>query len=87
MSSGPSGLVLPLSAISGGRDREVAVGDHLRFSPPADVNGLWPHGCYHIDPASRLDEPRLLIMSDEGNEKKNEPARYMMLDYGQLTER
>ena len=32
-------------------------------------------------------EPRLLIMSDEGNEKKNEPARYMMLDYGQLTER
>lgn len=30
--------------------------------------------------------PRLLIMSDEGNEKKNEPARYMMLDYGQLTD-
>lgn len=29
-------------------------------------------------------EPRLLIMSDEGNEKKNEPARYMMLDYGQI---
>ncbi|MBS1302152.1 Pycsar system effector family protein [Loktanella sp. SALINAS62] len=30
--------------------------------------------------------PRLLIMSDEGSEKKNEPARYMMLDYGQLAE-
>lgn len=30
--------------------------------------------------------PHLLIMSDEGNEKKNEPARYMMLDYGQLSE-
>ena len=30
--------------------------------------------------------PRLLIMSDEGNEDKNEPARYMMLDYGQLGE-
>jgi hypothetical protein len=30
--------------------------------------------------------PRLLIMSDEGNEDKNEPARYMMLDYGQLAE-
>lgn len=29
-------------------------------------------------------EARLLIMSDEGNEDKNEPARYMMLDYGQL---
>lgn len=30
--------------------------------------------------------PQLLIMSDEGSEKKNEPARYMMLDYTQLTE-
>ncbi|TRW94811.1 hypothetical protein FNJ84_18275 [Paracoccus sp. M683] len=29
-------------------------------------------------------QPRLLIMSDEGSEKKNEPARYMMLDYEQL---
>lgn len=29
-------------------------------------------------------EPRLLIMSDEGSEDKNEPARYMILDYGQL---
>ena len=29
-------------------------------------------------------EPRLLLMSDEGNEKKNRPARYMMLEYDQL---
>ncbi|MDP5308204.1 Pycsar system effector family protein [Paracoccus spongiarum] len=28
--------------------------------------------------------PHILLMSDEGSEKKNEPARYMMLDYGQL---
>ena len=29
-------------------------------------------------------QPRLLIMSDEGNADKNEPAKYMMLDYEQL---
>lgn len=29
-------------------------------------------------------QPRLLLMSDEGNEKKNRPARYMMLEYSQL---
>ena len=29
--------------------------------------------------------PRLMIMSDEGNEKKNEPARYMMLDYDEIS--
>ena len=29
-------------------------------------------------------QPRLLLMSDEGNEKKNRPARYMMLEYDQL---
>ncbi|SCY66068.1 DUF3616 domain-containing protein [Paracoccus tibetensis] len=40
-----------------------------------------------IDSINIDGEPRLLIMSDEGSEKKNEPARYMMLDYGQLTER
>lgn len=28
--------------------------------------------------------PRLLLMSDEGDEKKNRPARYMMLEYSQL---
>lgn len=37
-----------------------------------------------IDSILVHDEPRLLIMSDEGNEKKNRPARYMMLDYDQL---
>lgn len=30
-------------------------------------------------------EPRLLLMSDDGNEQKNRPARYMMLEYDQLT--
>lgn len=29
-------------------------------------------------------QPRLLIMSDEGNPKKDRPAKYMILDYGQL---
>lgn len=37
-----------------------------------------------IDTITVGGEPRLLIMSDEGNEKKNRPAKYMMLDYGQL---
>lgn len=37
-----------------------------------------------IDSITLSGEPRLLIMSDEGSEKKNEPARYMMLDYEQL---
>ncbi|MFV0301614.1 MAG: Pycsar system effector family protein [Paracoccus sp. (in: a-proteobacteria)] len=36
-----------------------------------------------IDSITLSGEPRLLIMSDEGSEK-NEPARYMMLDYEQL---
>jgi hypothetical protein len=30
-------------------------------------------------------ESRLLIMSDEGNAKKQKPARYMLLGYGQLS--
>lgn len=30
--------------------------------------------------------PHILLMSDEGSEKKNEPARYMMLDYAQLSD-
>lgn len=38
-----------------------------------------------IDSITVDGEARLLIMSDEGNPDKNEPARYMMLDYGQLT--
>lgn len=29
-------------------------------------------------------QPRLLLMSDEGNKKKDRPARYMMLEYDQL---
>lgn len=37
-----------------------------------------------IDSIMINGEPRLLLMSDEGNEKKNRPARYMMLEYGQL---
>lgn len=37
-----------------------------------------------IDSITVDGQPRLLIMSDEGSEKKNEPARYMMLDYEQL---
>lgn len=37
-----------------------------------------------IDSVMVHGEPRLLIMSDEGDPKKNRPAKYMMLDYGQL---
>ncbi|NHF72094.1 DUF3616 domain-containing protein [Paracoccus xiamenensis] len=38
-----------------------------------------------IDSITIHGEPRLLIMSDEGNPKKNEPARYMLLEYNQLS--
>jgi len=37
-----------------------------------------------IDSITIHGEPRLLIMSDEGNEQKNQFAKYMMLDYNQL---
>ena len=37
-----------------------------------------------IDSIIVQGEPRLLLMSDEGNEKKNRPARYMMLEYDQI---
>ncbi|SFA53434.1 hypothetical protein SAMN04487972_1112 [Paracoccus halophilus] len=37
-----------------------------------------------IDAITIDGEPRLLLMSDEGNEKKNRPARYMMLKYDQI---
>lgn len=38
-----------------------------------------------IDSITIHDEPRLLIMSDEGDPKKDEPARYMLLEYDQLS--
>ena len=37
-----------------------------------------------IDSVTIDGESRLMIMSDEGNEKKQRPAKYMMLDYDQL---
>ncbi|MFV2029370.1 DUF3616 domain-containing protein [Neisseria sp. S1] len=37
-----------------------------------------------IDSVTINGESRLMIMSDEGNEKKKRPAKYMMLDYNQL---
>ena len=39
-----------------------------------------------IDSITINGESRLMIMSDEGNEKKQRPAKYMMLDYDQLKE-
>lgn len=39
-----------------------------------------------IDSITVQGVPQLLLMSDEGNEKKNEPARYMMLDYAEIRE-
>lgn len=37
-----------------------------------------------IDSVTVHGEPRLLIMSDEGDEKKKRPARYMMMEYSQI---
>lgn len=37
-----------------------------------------------IDSITIDGEARLLLMSDEGSKKKNRPAQYMMLEYGQL---
>ena len=37
-----------------------------------------------IDSITINGESRLMIMSDEGSEKKQRPAKYMMLDYNQL---
>lgn len=37
-----------------------------------------------IDSIMIFGEPRLLIVSDEGNAKQGRPAKYMMLDYKQL---
>ena len=38
-----------------------------------------------IDSVTIGDEPRLIIMSDDGNAKKGRPAKYLLLDYDQLT--
>lgn len=38
-----------------------------------------------IDSITVNGESRLLIMSDEGNVKKEKPAKYMLLEYGQLS--
>jgi hypothetical protein len=39
-----------------------------------------------IDSVMVHGQPRLLLMSDEGDAKKNRPARYMFLDYKELEE-
>ena len=38
-----------------------------------------------IDSVHIGDEPRLIIMSDDGNAKKGRPAKYLLLDYDQLS--
>ena len=38
-----------------------------------------------IDSVSIGDESRLIIMSDDGDAKKGRPAKYLLLDYKQLT--
>jgi hypothetical protein len=38
-----------------------------------------------IDSITVNGESRLLIMSDEGNVKKDKPAKFMLLDYGQVS--
>jgi hypothetical protein len=42
------------------------------------------HNVESIDSITINGESRLLIMSDEGNVKKQKPAKYMLLEYGQL---
>ena len=37
-----------------------------------------------IDSITINGESRLMLMSDDGNEKKGRPAKYMMLDYRQI---
>ena len=51
----------------------VALPDIINLNNVESIDSVMVHG-----------EARLLIMSDEGNEEKNRPAKYMMLDYGQL---
>jgi hypothetical protein len=43
------------------------------------------HNVESIDSITINGESRLLIMSDEGNIKKEKPAKYMLLEYGQLS--
>lgn len=43
------------------------------------------HNVESIDSITINNESRLLIMSDEGNIKKERPAKYMLLEYGQLS--
>lgn len=38
-----------------------------------------------IDSITFLGEPRLLLLSDEGDEETNRPAKYLMIDYNQLS--
>ena len=38
-----------------------------------------------IDSVTIGDKPRLIIMSDDGNARKGRPAKYLLLDYDQLT--
>lgn len=51
----------------------IALPDIINLNNVESIDSITVHGV-----------PQLLIMSDEGSEKKNEPARYMMLDYGEL---
>ena len=38
-----------------------------------------------IDSVSIADEPRLIIMSDDGSAREGRPAKYLLLDYDQLS--
>ena len=51
----------------------MALPDIINLNNVESIDSIEVHG-----------QPRLLIMSDEGNADKNEPAKYMMLDYEQL---
>ena len=51
----------------------VALPEIINLNNVESIDSILVHG-----------EPRLLIMSDEGNAEKNRPAKYMMLDYDQI---
>ena len=61
------------SGLPGALPEPVALPDIINLNNVESIDSIEVHG-----------EPRLLIMSDEGNADKNEPAKYMMLDYEQL---
>ena len=56
------------------RPEPIALPEIINLNNVESIDSITIHG-----------KPRLLIMSDEGSKKKDRPAKYMMLDYKQLS--